>query len=45
MAFNFRPTSRKEILDKNKTFSSQAADVFSFVRDTYGKDILSLIHI
>ena len=44
MAFNFRPTSRKEILDKNKTFSSQAADVFSFVRDTYGKDISVILN-
>ena len=44
MAFNFRPTSRKEILDKKKTFSGRAADIFTFVRDTYGKDISVILN-
>ena len=39
MAFNYRPNTIKEIIDKKKKFSGNAAQIFQFVKDNYGQDI------
>mgnify|MGYP001605470987 CR=1 FL=1 len=40
MAFNFRPKNKKEILSKKKKFSFQAAQIYEYIKKTYGETIV-----
>ena len=40
MAYNFRPTSKQQIVSKKKKFSDQAALVYAFVNSNYGETII-----
>lgn len=40
MAFNFRPKNAKEILSKKKPYGEEAAEIFNFIKKTYGETII-----
>ena len=40
MAFNFRPKNAQEIRSKKKPYGEEAADIFSFIKKTYGEIII-----
>ena len=40
MAFNFRPQSDKQIIAQKKKYSSEAVNVFNFIKKNYGATIV-----